>query len=223
MDMKNRICRYADVICIAAGAITLLSACVKSAERGIPMKERQVTTADQGHILTNIGVWSPDSKWLVYDLRVRGDVFSGTRIERVNVDSGAVEVLYESSNGACCGVVTCSPVEDKVVFIHGPENPTPDWEYGACHRKGMVVDMNAPGKGVIADARDLTEPLTPGALRGGTHVHVFSGDGQWISFTYEDALLAGNNLNVEHPSSPAELARRPRATLHRTSRTSPDK
>ncbi len=157
------------------------------------MNEKQVTSKDQGHILTNTGVWSPDSKWLVYDLRVKGDVFSGTRIERVNVDSGIVEVLYESSNGACCGVVTCSPVEDKVVFIHGPENPTPDWQYAAYHRKGMVVDMKHPGKGIIADARDLSEPLTPGALRGGTHVHVFSGDGQWISFTYEDALLAKNS------------------------------
>jgi len=156
------------------------------------MNEKQVTSRDKGHILTNIGVWSPDSKWLIYDLRVQGDVFDETRIERINIDSGDVEVLYESINSACCGVVTCSPVEDKVVFIHGPENPTTEWEYGAYHRKGMVVDINNPGKGVIADARDLTEPLTPGALRGGTHVHVFSGDGQWISFTYEDALLAVN-------------------------------
>jgi hypothetical protein len=158
------------------------------------MIEKSVTSKDQGHILTNTGVWTPDGKWLVYDLRVRGDVFSGTRIERVNVDSGVVEVLYESANKACCGVVTCSPVEDKVVFIHGPENPTPNWQYAADHRMGMVVDMNNPGKGEIADARDLTEPLTPGALRGGTHVHVFSGDGQWISFTYEDALLADNTV-----------------------------
>ena len=159
----------------------------------MPMNAKQVTSRDHGHILTNVGVWSSDSKWLIYDLRVRDDVFSGTRIERVNVGSGVVEVLYESKNGACCGVVTCSPVEDKVVFIHGPENPTPDWEYAACHRFGMVVDMKNPGRGVIADARDLTAPLTPGALRGGSHVHVFSGDGRWISFTYEDALLAANS------------------------------
>jgi hypothetical protein len=35
----------------------------------------------------------------------------------------------------------------------------------------------------------LSEPLTPGALRGGSHVHVFSPDGKWISFTYQDILL----------------------------------
>lgn len=161
------------------------------------MKERQITTGDYGHILTNIGVWSPDSKWLVYDVRGRDNVYDGKRIERVHVESGVVEVLYESSNGAHCGVVTCSPVEDKVVFIHGPENPTPDWPYGAYHRYGMLVEMNQPGRGRVMDARDLTVPLTPGALRGGTHVHVFSGDGQWISFTYEDALLAVNSSEGE--------------------------
>jgi hypothetical protein len=32
-------------------------------------------------------------------------------------------------------------------------------------------------------------PYTPGALRGGSHVHIFSGDGQWISFTYDDHVL----------------------------------
>lgn len=155
--------------------------------------EKQVTTASCGHMLANIGVWSRDSKWLVYDKRVRDDHFDGRRIERVHVESGAIEVLYESSNGACCGVVTCSPTEEKVVFIHGPENPTPDWQYNAWHRYGMLVDTRTPGRGRILDARDLAAPLTPGALRGGTHVHVFSGDGGWISFTYEDALLAANS------------------------------
>jgi hypothetical protein len=202
--MGNRILRDT-VVLIAAGALTLLSACRTSEDRIIMQaKEKQITIAEQGHILTNIGVWSLDSKWIVYDLRVQGDVFDGKRIERVNVESGEVEVLFESANGTCCGVVTCSPVEDKIVFIHGPENPTPDWQYGAYHRYGMLVDMHKPGRGCVMDARDLTAPLTPGALRGGTHVHVFSGDGQWISFTYEDALLAENNSNVEHRTSNIE-------------------
>ena len=196
--MKSEYFRYVVARSITASTLALLLACEKSdGESSMMIKERQVTTRSQGHILTNIGVWTPDSKWLVYDLRAQGDVFSGTRIERVNVENGDIEVLYESSYGAYCGVVTCSPVEDKVVFIHGPEKPTPDWQYGAYHRYGMVVDINKPGKGVVADARDLTEPLTPGALRGGTHVHVFSGDGQWISFTYEDALLAGNKSEID--------------------------
>jgi WD40 repeat protein len=41
------------------------------------------------------------------------------------------------------------------------------------------------------DARELAPPFTPGALRGGTHLHTFSGDGQRIAFTYEDHVLAG--------------------------------
>ena len=39
------------------------------------------------------------------------------------------------------------------------------------------------------DACCLTEPIPKGALRGGSHVHTFDGDGQWIAFTYEDHLL----------------------------------
>jgi WD40 repeat protein len=48
----------------------------------------------------------------------------------------------------------------------------------------------ADGNRVTAlDARDLTSPFTRGALRGGSHVHIFSDDGKWVSFTYEDLLL----------------------------------
>ncbi|QNN25366.1 DUF3748 domain-containing protein [Planctomycetales bacterium ZRK34] len=155
------------------------------------LNERQITHAPHGHILTNTGVWSHDGQWIIYDIRhPSGSVFNGNRIERINVDTGAVEVLYKSSNGAYCGVVTASPVDDRVVFIHGPEQPTDDWQYAAYHRRGVIVDADAPGKAINLDARDLTEPFTPGALRGGTHVHVFSPDGQWVSFTYEDHVLA---------------------------------
>jgi hypothetical protein len=74
------------------------------------MHERQVTCAAHGHMLTNTAVWSPDSRWIVYDTRSSpdGSIFDGTRIERVKVDSGRIELLYESCNGACCGVVTGS-------------------------------------------------------------------------------------------------------------------
>jgi hypothetical protein len=39
------------------------------------------------------------------------------------------------------------------------------------------------------DARNIMPPFTAGALRGGSHVHVFSGDGKLLSFTYEDHVL----------------------------------
>jgi hypothetical protein len=154
--------------------------------------ERQITFAPHGHILTNVGVWSPDSRRIVYDTRSdpAGSRFDGTRIETVDVQTGQVAVLYESTNGACCGVATHHPHENKVVFIHGPENPTAEWQYGPAHRQGVVVDEGKPLHAVALDARDLTPPFTPGALRGGSHVHVFSPDGQWLSYTYEDHVLA---------------------------------
>lgn len=154
---------------------------------------RQITHAPHGHMLTNVGVWSHDGRWIVYDVRsaADGSVFDGTRIARVEVATGRVEVLYESAHGACCGVVTTSPVDDRVVFILGPEHPTPDWQYGPAHRQGVVVRADRPGVAEPLDARDLVPPFTPGALRGGSHVHVFNGDGSLVSFTYDDAVVSG--------------------------------
>jgi hypothetical protein len=160
--------------------------------------EKQLTQAPHGHILTNVGVWSPDRRWIVYDIRSdpAGTVFDGTRIERVHAESGEVQVLYESHHEACCGVATCSPTDERVVFIHGPEHPTDDWQYSACHRRGVVVDVNHPDEANNLDACDLTPPFTPGALRGGSHVHTFSGDGQWVAFTYEDHVLSQLDMNL---------------------------
>ena len=154
--------------------------------------EHQITRGPGGRILTNTGVWSPDGEWIVYDTRSdpAGDVFDGTRIEMVNVRTGEVRVLYESKNGAHCGVATFHPREMKVIFILGPENPTPDWQYNAWHRQGVIVECAPPGKALNLDARDLTPPFTPGALRGGSHVHVWDGAGECVSFTYEDHVLA---------------------------------
>jgi len=154
--------------------------------------EIQLTDAPCNHILTNVGCFTRDGQWTVYDVRSdrEGAVFDGSRIEMVNVETRQVRVLYESKNGACCGVAGCSPTDDRVVFILGPENPTNDWRYSACHRQGAVVRTSQQGAAENLDARDIIPPFTPGALRGGTHVHVFSGDGRWVSFTYNDHMLS---------------------------------
>ena len=154
--------------------------------------EQQITRGPGGRILTNIGVWSPDSEWIVYDTRsdAAGDLFDGNTIEIVNVRTGERREMFRSSNGAYyCGVATFHPRETKVVFILGPEHPTPDWSYGAWHRQGVIVAAGIPAARNL-DARGLTPPFTPGALRGGSHVHVWDAAGEWVSFTYEDQVLA---------------------------------
>ena len=129
--------------------------------------EKQITRGPGGRILTNTGVWSPDGEWLAYDTRgdAAGDGFNGLTIEAVNVRTGEVRELYRAKNGAYCGVVTFHPHQNKVVFILGPENPTPDWQYGMYHRQGVIVAADyhsvtktAPPLVVNLDARDLTPP-----------------------------------------------------------------
>jgi hypothetical protein len=180
-----------------ATILTLLVATLTGCSQAPPM-ERQLTTTPHGHILTNANVWSADGQWIAYDVRsdAEGSLFDGARIERVNVATGEIQVLYRARNNAKCGVVTCHPTEDKVVFILGPENPTKEWSYGPTHRQGVIVDCRNPGVATNLDARDLADPFTPGALRGGTHVHVFSPDGKWVSFTYNDDLVAKDQRNV---------------------------
>ena len=154
--------------------------------------EKQITHAAHGHILTHYGVWSPDGEWIVYDTRsdAAGEKFDGNTIEKVNVNTGEVKTLYSSKNGAHCGVVSYSPVNNELAFILGPENPDKDWQYCAYHRQGAWIKEGPPIITRILDARDLVPPYTPGALRGGSHVHMFSGDGSWLSYTYEDHVLS---------------------------------
>ena len=151
------------------------------------MSEKQITFAPRNHQLTNINVWTADSQWLVYDVRPSGASFTGLTIERVNVDSGEVEVLYQAQDGAHVGVVTVSPdLPPRYVCIHGPEHPDSQWQYDFHHRRGVIIQN---GVAENLDACDITPPFTAGALRGGSHVHVFSPDGSRLSFTYNDHVM----------------------------------
>ncbi len=156
----------------------------------MPNQEKQLTFAPRSHQLTNINVWTPDSQWLVYDVRPSGASFTGLTIERVNVKSGEVEVLYRAEQGAHVGVVTTSPDEPiRYAFIHGPEHPDSVWHYDFHHRRGVIVAEPDRELAVTLDAMDITPPYTPGALRGGSHVHIFSPDGSRLSFTYNDHVM----------------------------------
>ncbi|MFS9531932.1 DUF3748 domain-containing protein, partial [Klebsiella pneumoniae] len=70
--------------------------------------------------------------------------------------------------------------------IHGPERPDAQWQYEFHHRRGVVAFQDTVEN---LDAMDITAPYTPGALRGGSHVHVYSPNGQLVSFTYNDHVL----------------------------------
>lgn len=153
-------------------------------------RETQLTFDQRGHQLTNINVWTPCGQWLAYDVRPSGASFTGLTIERVNVTSGEVQVVYRAQHGAHVGVVTVSPdAPARYAFIHGPEHPDSHWHYDFHHRRGVIVSEPDRELAVTLDALDITAPYTPGALRGGSHVHVFSPDGSRLSFTYNDHVM----------------------------------
>ena len=156
--------------------------------------EEQLTFDSKGHFLNRTQCFSPDDKWIVYDTRIEpGEIGSTGTIEKVNVATGRMVVMYKAPNqtwyGPGVGAVTYNPVKNRILFIHGLFNCSLLQPYGHRRRVGVMVDDSAPMKAIHADARDVTAPFTPGALRGGTYAHTWSGDGEWISFTYQDAVL----------------------------------
>ena len=157
-------------------------------------KETQLTFDSKGHFLNTTQCFSRNGEWLVYDTRNDDSKIGSTpSIEMVNVNTGKIEELYHTSNqtefGPGVGAVTFSPVQDRVIFIHGIRNSDKNRPYGFTRRTGIAIDIDFPGKPILMDARDITAPFKAGALRGGTHAHSWSGDGEWISFTYNDYII----------------------------------
>jgi len=167
-----------------------------------PTEERQVTRSPKNHVLDNNDNFSPDGRFLCYDTRETfgREIENSRSVEMVEIATGKETILYEakqfvSGKQAAPGVaaVSFSPVENKVVFIHGPpldQVPARGY-YGKPNRQG--AEVAADGKGALRwlDRRDVdtTRNTIPGAHRGGTHRHEYSLDGKRIGFTYDDFIL----------------------------------
>ncbi|GAB3959399.1 DUF3748 domain-containing protein [Spirosoma harenae] len=156
--------------------------------------ETQLTFEAKGHTLNNNQTFSPDDRWIVYDTRNVDTGLGQTRsIELVDVNTKEIRQLYQTPNqteyGPGAGAVTFSPIEPKVLFLHGLRNADAQYPYSMSRRTGVLVAVDQPQKPHFLDARCLKTPFVPGALRGGTHAHQWSADGQRISFTYNDEVM----------------------------------
>jgi len=172
--------------------ILFLGSCTSTEKQ---MKEIQITSDNsKNHDLDNNDNFSPDGKWLVYDTRTGiGGIGGSPSVERVNIETKENQVLFGIPDnrdwGPGAGAVSYHPIENKVIFIHGLPVCTEANPYQQWRRTGVMVKDNAPNVPINMDARDITFPFTPGALRGGTHRHEFSRDGKWVGYTYNDAIM----------------------------------
>ncbi|WP_154647863.1 DUF3748 domain-containing protein [Pedobacter arcticus] len=158
-------------------------------------KERKLTSEAKGHLLNTTQCFSPDGDWLVYDTRNDDSKIGSTKtIEMININTGIIKELYHTNNqteyGPGVGAATFSPTENKVIFIHGIRNSNKTNPYDFTRRTGVAIAVSKPLQPIFMDARDVNPPFTIGALRGGTHAHTWSGDGQAISYTYNDDVIA---------------------------------
>jgi len=167
-------------------------------------KEIQLTHSEIGHTLNTGQVFSKDNEWIVFDHRNNdGDIQITGSIGIVNTNTGEERLIYsvpnQSQYGPGVGAASFSPLEDKVIFIHGIRNAEISRPYNFTRRTGVAISIADPKQPIFMDARNIEAPFVAGALRGGTHAHSWSGDGQMLSFTYNDeiiAQLAKTNLQV---------------------------
>lgn len=157
-------------------------------------QEHQITHGRHGHTLNHTQIFSPDDQWIVFDTRNDDTHISRTCcIKKVNVVTGEVVPLYNTTNqsvhGPGVGAAAWNPRNNKIIFIHGLLNCNEEKPYGFSRRFGAIVDANHANDMWHAEARAMDDQLLPGALRGGTHAHSWSGDGEWISFTYNDFIM----------------------------------
>lgn len=173
-------------------------------------KIQELTINDMGHTIHHNNVFSKDDTWIVFDGRNDDTKIGETStIGIVNTHTGEEKIIYQTHEqtvyGPGVGAASFSPVDDRVIFIHGLANADSIKPYDMSRRVGVGIDVNAPNKFFHYDARDTKYPYTTGSLRGGTHSHCWSADGRMISFTYNDEFvdsdlrLVGVMVPVEKP------------------------
>ncbi|MDP6636516.1 MAG: DUF3748 domain-containing protein [Phycisphaerae bacterium] len=182
------------VLAICVSAMLVPGCFRRSTDPMLGGVEEQLTFDYKGHYLNPAQCFSADDKWIVYDTRIDpGRLVRTSVIEKVNIKTGEMVIMYRTPNqtrhGPGAGAVAYNPVSRRIVFTRGLLNCNFLRPYGFRRRGGVIVDDSELLKGLGADARDITFPFTPGALRGGTYGHIWSGDGKWMSFTYQDAIL----------------------------------
>jgi len=181
--------------------------------------ERQITFSPKNHCLDNNDNFSADGRFLCYDTRdIQEPPIGNCRtIEKVEIATGTETVLYQTTEFVSgdkpypgVGAASYSPVEDKVIFIHGPvkEEVAARGPYAKNNRTGAEVAADGSGKLTWVDKRDIetARGTIPGAHRGGTHRHEYSRDGKRIGFTYDDFLLPQYDRTIaymeKHPKAP---------------------
>ena len=182
------------------------------------MEENQITFTARTHALDNNDNFSPDKRFLCYD--TRGTIYNenlanSKSIEKVEISTGIETVLWEppsiTGEEAAPGVAAVSyhPVENKVIFIHGPflDEVNERGTYSIRNRTAIEVDGNGEKHAIKVDMRDISnEMTTAGAHRGGTHRHEYSKDGRRIGFTYDDFLVQEYDRTIgfmqSHVNSP---------------------
>jgi len=164
--------------------------------------ERQIThDSAYDHLLDNNDNFSPDDRFLVFDTRTPVGIHESALIAKVEIATGKITPLYRPEHASTFGpgvaAASFAHHRNEVIFIHGPLHSTgPDNQYEKHCRLGMIVRGDGSGEWRFADARNVKPPFTVGALRGGTHRHEFSGDDQWVGFTYNDAVVRAHGLAI---------------------------
>jgi hypothetical protein len=165
--------------------------------------ERQIThDTDFNHELDNNDNFSPDDRFLAFDTRTaEGGIGASRLVAKVEIATGRITPLYrpEQPNqfGPGAGAASFAPSRNEVIFIHGPFRPAGQADQYEKHcRIGGMAAGDGSGRIRVSDARNTEVPYTVSALRGGTHRHEFSGDGMWVGFTYNDAVVRAHGLKI---------------------------